>query len=85
MPLNIELTEWQSMMLSEFFTESRVDLKNNKPGMVIAQIVDGQKPLMKVGYVGHDVAVKIQKAMGSENMPCPDGRAKKVDVYIPED
>jgi hypothetical protein len=68
--INIQMTEWQAGQIQFLADSISVQDKNNKPGMLIAQIwidPDSEKlPMMQIGLIDNAKSKQLQSVMGSK-------------------
>ena len=86
--INIELTKWQTEMLTPLFNAAQTAFDNGKPIGIFAQIwsdVDKNKPgFMKVRVIDGETCKAIQSLNGVKKGKAPDGKKRSAIVFQPE-
>jgi DnaJ-class molecular chaperone len=83
--MRIELTDWQTEMLSPFLSAAKTASDNGDPGMLLAQIHGTKdRAYIRVGFFCTEKAKAIQAALGRTVGKTTEDE-KNVDVFVPAD
>jgi hypothetical protein len=63
----IRLTDEQLSELREFYEHAGNEAKDGRPGMLIAQIGHTHSSIMRVGWLSHEVAKKLNALLAVES------------------
>jgi len=87
--MNIELTKWQTKILTPLFETAKAAFNNGNPVGIFAQIWEnkdeGELGFMEVRVVDGKTCSAIQSLNGVKKGKMPDDKTRTVTIFQPDD